>query len=161
MSKEKVRDVFFNKTPNVQIRVIADNDTEQVKKDKKKYPFELTEEVLVTVITDKRIFSFNIPKGYTWNGADIPRFCWRLVGSRTDNDFLIASMIHDYILEFKTYIKKEVLKEELSTKEYRRLTSLIFRQKLKDAEVGTIKANIMSYCVDVFQMFNFKGWQND
>lgn len=161
MAKEKVKDVFFNKTPNVQIRVIADNDTEQVKKDKKKYPFELTEEVLVTVITDKRIFSFNIPKGYTWNGADIPRFCWRLVGSRTDNDFLIASMIHDYILEFKTYIKKEVLKEELSTKEYRRLTSLIFRQKLKDAEVGTIKANIMSYCVDVFQMFNFKGWQND
>ena len=70
-------------------------------------------------------------------------------------------MIHDYILEFKTYIKKEVLKEELSTKEYRRLTSLIFRQKLKDAEVGTIKANIMSYCVDVFQMFNFKGWKND
>ncbi len=161
MTKEKVKDVFFNKTPNVQIRVIADNDSEQVKKDKKKYPFELIDEVLVTVVTDKRVFSFIIPKGYTWNGADIPRFCWRLVGSRTDNDFLIASMIHDYILEFKTFIQKEILKEELSTKEYRRLTSLIFRQKLKDAEVGTIKANVMSYFVDVFQMINFKGWEND
>ena len=159
--KEKVLNVSFDSLPDVRVRVINNDDVKDLIESKKKYPFEIHNSVSVKVITTKRQFYFMIFNGYTWNGADIPRFCWRLVGSRTDNDFLIASMIHDYILEFKTYIKKEVLKEELSTKEYRRLTSLIFRQKLKDAEVGTIKANIMSYCVDVFQMFNFKGWQND
>ena len=104
-------------------------------------------------------FTFNIFKGYTWNGADIPRFLWRLVGSRTDNDFLVASMLHDYMLEFKTFIMKEILFEKISKKEYRRLTSLVFRELVKKQGTNVIKANVMSWCVDVFQMFNVRSWK--
>ena len=70
-------------------------------------------------------------------------------------------MLHDYMLEMKVFITKEVLKNQLSTKEYRRLTSLVFREKIKAQGTNTIKANVMAWCVDVFQMINKKGWKND
>ena len=106
-----------------------------------------------------RNFKFSIFNGYTWNGADIPRFFWRIIGSRTDNDFLIASMIHDYLLEFKFYVMSEILNNQMQPKEYRRLTSLIFRHIIKEQGTNTIKANIMAWCVDVFQIFNRKEWK--
>ena len=67
-------------------------------------------------------------------------------------------MVHDYMLEFKSYIFQQVLENKLKVKEYRRLTSLIFRHIIKNQGTGTIKANIMSWCVDVFQMTQRKEW---
>ena len=160
MKKEQIKSIDFNEEPIVQVRVINDNDTEATKKAKVKYPFELFNTVIVTVITDFRRFSFSIPKGYTWNGADIPRFLWRIVGSRTSNEFLIASMLHDYILEFKVFMIKEILQNQITVSEYRRLTSLIFREKIKNQGTNIVKANIMSYVVDTFQhYFNRKQWK--
>ena len=158
--KEKIISVCFSVPPDVRVRVINNDDSEDLKKNKKKYPFELHNSVDVCVETSKRKFSFSIFNGYTWNGADIPRFFWRIIGSRTDNDFLIASLIHDYLLEFKIYIMGDILKNNLNKSEYRRLTSLIFRNVIKEQGTNTIKANIMSWCVDVFQMFNRKAWKN-
>ena len=178
MSKEQVLDIRFDYVPDVRIRVIEDSDTEPTKQAKIKFPFELFNTVTVNVYTGissketdtsgnviKKIipirnFKFNIYKGYTWNGADIPRFLWRLIGSRTSNEFLIASMLHDYMLQFKKYLINEVLKNQITVSEYRRLTSLIFREKLKHQGVNTIKANIMSWAVDVFQHYgNKRGWK--
>lgn len=157
--KEQVLDVIFSQTPDVKVRVIKQDDEENIKKNKKKFPFELCSSLCVRIVTNKRTFSFIIFKGYTWNGADIPRFFWRVIGSRTDNDFLIASMLHDYLLEFKVYILNEILKKQISKKEYRRLTSLIFRHLIKVQGTNTIKANVMAYFVDVFQMLNRKEWK--
>lgn len=157
--KEQVIYVCFYDIPDVRVRVINRNDFKEIIDNKKKYPFEVHNSVRVKIITNKRSFEFVIFNGYTWNGADIPRFFWRVVGSRTDNDFLIASLIHDYLLDFKVYILKEVLKGSLSVKEYRRLTSLIFRHIIKSHGTNVVKANVMSYCVDVFQMFNKRSWQ--
>lgn len=160
MKKEQVLFIDIEPSPDVKIRVINDFDTLETKQAKIQYPFELFNTVKVTVITTKRDFSFNIYNGYTWNGADIPRMLWRLIGSRTSNEFLIASMLHDYLLQFKKYILNETLQGSMSVSEYRRLTSLIFREKLKHQGTNTIKANIMAWCVDVFQKFgNKKGWQ--
>lgn len=160
MSKEQVLFVDIEPKPDVRIRVINDDDTEPTKQAKIKYPFELFCTITITVITDFREFSFDVYNGYTWNGADIPRFLWDLIGSRTDTQFLIASLIHDYMLEMKTYIYKEVLEQFITIAEYRRLTSLIFRKKLKDSGVNTIKANIMAWAVDVFQHYgNKRGWK--
>lgn len=163
MAKEKITDISFSEVPDVRIRVIQKQDLDAVKENKKKYPFELHNSISVTITTTKRVFSFNLYNGYVWNGADIPRFLWRLIGSRTDNDFLIASMVHDYLLEFKFYIMEQVINKNsflpISKKEYRRLTSLIFRHIIKKQGTNVIKSNIMSYCVDVFQMFNRKGWK--
>ena len=159
MSKEQVISIIFNSIPDVRIRVINDSDSKETKQDKIKYPFELHNTVTVTVITSFRIFKFDIYNGYTWNGADIPKFFYRLIGSRTSNEFLIASMIHDYMLEFKTYILNNVLNGQISKNEYRRLTSLIFREKIKSQGTSTIKANIMSWTVDVFQIFQVRRWK--
>ena len=158
--KEQIRSVNFSVIPDVRIRVINSDDSEYLKKNKKKNPFELYNSVEVFIETTKRKFSFIIFNGYTWNGADIPRFFWRIIGSRTDNDFLIASMIHDYLLEFKSYVMAEILKNDMKKGEYRRLTSLIFRHVIKEQGTNVIKANIMSWCVDVFQMFNGKAWKS-
>lgn len=159
MSKEDIINIEFDKKPDVRIRVIDDNEPEAIKKTKKNYPFELHNTVNVKIITTFREFSFKIAKGYTWNGADIPRFLWRLIGSRTDNDFLIASMLHDYLLDFKVYMIKEVLENQITVSEYRRLTSLIFREKIKKQGTNVIKANVMAWAVDVFQICNRKGWR--
>ena len=159
MSKEKIKDIKFSDVLDVRIRVISDDDTKEIVKNKKKYPFELFNTVKISIETNKREFCFDIFKGYTWNGADIPRFLWRLVGSRTDNDFLVASMIHDYLLEFKVFIMQEVLNGEITKREYRRLTSLIFRELIKKQGTNVVKANIMSWCVDVFQICNIRSWK--
>ena len=157
--KEQILEILFNIEPDVKIRVIKNDDIEEIIKSKKKYPFEVCNSVSTEVITTHRHFKFTIFNGYTWNGADIPRFFWRIIGSRTDNDFLVASMLHDYLLEFKTYIVNEVLNNKVSKKEYRRITSLIFRHVIKEQGTNTIKANVMAWCVDVYQMFNRSGWQ--
>lgn len=160
MSKEQVLFIDIEPEPKVCVRVINDNDTQPTKDAKIKYPFELFNTIKIIIITDIREFSFYIPNGYTWNGADIPKFFYRIIGSRTSNEFLVASMLHDYLLEFKKYIIKEILYDMISVNEYRRLTSLIFREKLKHQKTGTIKANIMSWAVDVFQhYFNRKEWK--
>lgn len=157
--KEKILSVSFDSIPDVRVRVINIDDAQEIIKSKKKYPFELFNSLLVRISTTQRNFEFIIFNGYTWNGADIPRFFWRIIGSRTDNDFLVASMLHDYLLEFKTYIVNEVLNNKVTKKEYRRLTSLIFRHVIKEQGTNTIKANVMAWCVDVYQMFNRSGWQ--
>jgi len=160
MSKEQVLFIDFNVDPDVRIRVINDNEPENIKNQKKAFPFELFNTITVTIITDFREFSYDIYNGYYWNGADIPRVFWRIIGSRTSNEFLIASLLHDYMLQFKKYMIKEVFENQITVDEYRRLTSLIFREKLKHQGVNTIKANIMSWCVDVFQHYgNRKQWK--
>ena len=159
MKKEQIFDIHFDVTPDIRIRTIEDTDDQTTKKHKKRFPFRLYNTIKVTIKTNLRTFSFACVQGYIWNGADIPRFFWRLIGSRTDNDFLVASMIHDYLLDFKEYIMKEVLKNTMTISEYRRLTSLIFRKKIKLQGTNVIKANVMSWCVDVFQMINVKGWK--
>ena len=67
-------------------------------------------------------------------------------------------MLHDYLLEFKVFILNEILYKSMTPKEYRRLTSLIFRHVIKEQGTNTIKANIMSWCVDVFQIINKRSW---
>lgn len=158
--KEQILSIQIEPEPDVRIRIINDSDTTETKQAKVKYPFELFCTITVKVKTTHRKFEFDIYNGYCYNGSDIPRFLWSLVGSRTDTQFLVAALIHDFILEMKTYLYKEVLKQEISIAEYRRLTSLMFREKLKDCGVNTIKANIMSWAVDVFQHYgNRKGWK--
>lgn len=156
--REQVENVVFSPLPRVKVRVIEYGDSSELKEHKKKYPFELINPLLVVVITDRRTLKFTIHKGFIWNGADIPRFLWRLIGSRTDNDFLLASMVHDYMLDYRHKILKEDLNEDIELNEYRRLTSLIFREVIKQQGTGVIKSNIMSFAVDCFQKLQ-KGWK--
>ena len=145
--------VNFNELPKVKVRVIDKSDSELLIKSKKKYPFLLKNTVIVYVSDiDRNLdFEFKIPKNYIWNGADIPKiFFW--IGQSKDNNYLLASMVHDYMLEKREYIYNDILKKSVSPNEYRKLTSLVFRQILKDEKTNVVKANCMSFAVDVFQM---------
>jgi len=159
MKKEQIQEIELSETPDIRIRVINDDDPKAIKENKIKYPFELFNTIKVTIETTKREFSFDIPKGYTYNGSDIPKFFWRVIGSRTDNTFLMSALLHDYLLDFKSFIVSKCIKEQIAIEEYRRLTSLIFREKLKLQGVNTIKANVMGFAVDIFQIINKKSWE--
>ena len=155
--KELIEKVVFDIEPKVRVRVISSSDSRELAKEKKKFPFKLDNDVIVTVFTNLRKFSFKIKRGYIWNGADIPRVLWKFIGASTDNAFLIASMIHDFMLDERVFIYKDVLKEAMKISEYRRLTSLVFREILKDHHTGTIKANVMAGAVDWFQKYIMRG----
>jgi|GEM_PF-2770365 len=154
--KEKLLSVEFGKTPVVKIRVINEFDSAALVKNKKRYPFELVKSATVKIATNARKFAFTISRGYCWNGADIPRPLF-LVGQSKENHYLIASMVHDYMLEYKSVIYNGVLNREISAEDYRRLTTLIFREILKNHRTNTIKANVMAGAVDWFQKWLNRG----
>ena len=145
--------IEFSELPIIKIRVIDKNDSVLETKSKKKYPFILINNVTVKVTEEGKDFNFefDIPKNYTWNGADIPK-CLFFIGQSKDNNYLVASMVHDFMLEHRTYIYNDILNKSISPSEYRKLTSLIFREILKDEKTNIIKANCMSFAVDLFQM---------
>ena len=171
MRKEKVLSVIYDVKPDYCDRHVEHGDDKIIVYDKKGnritlaehkelYPYQLLNDVRFTIETTKRTFIFIIEAGYVWNGADIPPILWFFVGSKDDPKFKVPSMVHDYLLEFKFDILKEVLNDEISIKEYRRLTSLIFRQLLKDDGTKTIKSNIMSGAVQFFQAtINAREWK--
>lgn len=140
--------IEFNDTPKVCIRYALPSMTKIEKKQVEKYPFRLKIELIVRIIDKKNrlAYRFTIPKGYCWNGADIPSFVWSMLGiSRTSNEVLIASCLHDYMCDNHNVVNNN-----------RKLSSDIFKCLLLEAGVGTCKSNIMSFFVNKWQIFC--GW---
>lgn len=72
--------------------------------------------------------TFQIQKGFTFDGASIPPVFWDLVGEPTDSDFLIAAMIHDYLYSIRFN---------------RKISDGAFRTFLIQNGVWTLKAKLM------------------
>lgn len=160
--KEKILYVKTNKTPKIHCRIQKEDDKYKTIKskdgknrtlwdDKDKFPFKLDNDVIFTIGTNFRKFSFVIREGYVYNGADIPKFIWSLVGSKSQPEYLVASLAHDYMIEYTDVIYNVILNKKMNIKEYRRLTTLVFRELLKEYDTKTIKANIMAFCVQTWQ----------
>jgi hypothetical protein len=115
----------------------------------KKKPFRLMNNVyyLSGAYEGLESYGIRINKGYNWNGANIPRFLWRIVGSQYNPEFLPASMVHDWLCENKDFILADGVK----------ISSLIFRDILVLSGVSKFKANIMMSAVWAFQLTR-KGW---
>lgn len=96
---------------------------------------------------DLESYGIAINKGYNWNGANIPRFLWRLVGSQYNPEFLPASMVHDWLCENKDFIARNGVK----------ISSDIFKDILILYKVNKFKAWVMASAVRTFQMTQ-KGW---
>ena len=94
------------------------------------------------------IYRIEIHKGYNWNGANIPRFLWRLVGSQYNPEFLPASMIHDWLCENKDFIMKDGVQ----------VSSDIFRDILILYKVPKWKAKLMATAVRCYQ-YTQRGWK--
>ena len=135
-------EVLFDEVPSICIRYILPSMNKDEKKSVKKYPF-MNKRLLKVFVKDKRkstVYDFEIPKGYCFDGASVPRFFWRIIGANTDNKFLVAAMVHDYMCENHTCVGND-----------RVLSTLIFDSLLKTSEVGNFKRFLMKNSVDTFQ----------
>lgn len=141
--------IEFDKKPKVFMRYVYPEMSKDEIEAVVKYPF-INNTSLYVNIHDKRkdvVYSFMIEKGYSWNGADIPRFIWSILGlSQQDNRVLLASLLHDYCCEHRTIINND-----------RKLSSLILKGLLIEAYVPKWKASLMSTTVDIFQLL-FCNW---
>ena len=139
--------IEFSEVPHVCIRYILPTATDREKQSIKKYPF-INKRVLGVRLYDKEkeeIYTFSIPRGYCFDGASIPRFFWRIIGSNTDNKFLIASMVHDVLCENKHFINND-----------REFSSKVFNALLEVSEVHPLRRFAMKHSVDFWQ--RFCGW---
>ena len=114
----------------------------------KKKPFILMNDIAYLSANHNDIYRIEIKHKYNWDGASIPRFFWRIVGSQYDPDFAPASMIHDWLCEHKDFIQKDGVK----------ISSDIFRDILILYKVPVWKAKLMATAVRAYQMTQ-KGWR--
>ena len=143
--------IFFDIMPCVAVRYITPTMTELEKLSVKQCPF-ICKKTLNVALYDKRkpkMYKFTIPKGYCYDGASIPRIFWRVIGSNTDNSFLIPALIHDTLCEHKNYIDYD---REFSTK--------VFDALLYAGDVGSFKRFFMKNSVGLFQSL-FCNWKDD
>ena len=137
-------DIFFDDIPKVCIRYILPTTEKREKKSIKKYPF-INKRLLRVQLSDKKknkIYNFEIPKDYCYDGASVPRFFWRVIGSNTDNKFLIAALVHDVLCENHHYIDND-----------RAFSSIVFNALLEASEVPAFKRFLMKNSVDFYQRF--------
>lgn len=134
--------ILFDKAPNVTMRYVTPFTTEEEKKEINKKPFiNLSElEVIIQDKAEQKTYKFIIPKDYTWNGANIPRVFWRLMGSMTDNRFLIPSLLHDTLCENHDYIDDD-----------RYFSTIIFERLLYVSKVNPFSRWLMKHSVDNYQ----------
>ena len=140
--RDKELCINFSENPCVGVRVIIPTMTKEEKADAQAKPFLNRRRLLVDVNYKGREYCFVIPKFYYWNGANVPRIFWRLIGSKSEPRFLIPSMVHDILCENHSYIDGD-----------RYLSSLIFRALLKAGGVNPISRWAMFHSVDNFQKF--------
>ena len=142
-------EIVFNKTPDLDIRFIMPCMTKAEINEINKKPFICEKDLFVT-LKDKVqqvTYEFLIPKGYTWDGATIPRIFWRLIGSKSDNRFLVPSLIHDVLCENHDYIDDN-----------RYFSTIVFERLLYVSKVNAFSRWMIKHSVDNFQ--KFCGWEN-
>lgn len=142
--------ICFDREPVVQVRVIKPEMTKLERQSVKRYPFENKKALHVLIYDHKKFkqYSFTIREKYTFDGATIPKFFWRIIGSSTDNQFLVAALCHDAMCENHHYIDND-----------RELSSKVFRALLIASGVGEFKADVMYAAVDLYQ--KIRGKWND
>lgn len=137
--------------------------------EKLRYPYKTKIASTLVVITNQRELNFKLKldkdlnggESFCWNGQNIPKILWSILGISKDSpQGKKASKWHDILL----YKKEEYLADlrefypDTTVGEYRRLTTLIYRQLLKNLEVNTVKANIMAGAVGAWQFVSPQWW---
>ena len=140
-------EIKFSKIPNLKVRFATPDMTKEQINEINKKPFVCCEELDVILIDkiEQEKYYFSIPKGYTWDGASIPRLFWRLIGSKTDNRFLVPSLIHDVLCENHDYIDCD-----------RYFSTIVFERLLCVSNVNPLSRWMIKHSVDNFQ--KFCGW---
>ena len=99
--------VGFTVIPDIENKLINKTvmSPDEIKKAKKKPLYvKNSPVVLLWNKTKNKKYTFTIPKGYDYDGATISKFFYRIIGSKEDVRFKIASLIHDVLCENKCYV---------------------------------------------------------
>lgn len=141
--------IIFDKVPDLDVQFVMPWMTPEQVEEINKKPFICEDELRVIIVdeVEQESYEFLIPKGYTWDGATIPRMFWRLIGSKSDNRFLVPSLIHDVLCENHDYIDSQ-----------RYLSTIIFERLLYVSKVNAFNRWMIKHSVDNFQ--KFCGWEN-
>ena len=142
--------IFFDDIPPVCVRYYIPSMSLDEKKSIEKYPFinKKTLKVRLADYSNNKTYNFEIPKGYCYDGATIPRVFWRVIGSNTDNRFLIPALIHDVLCENHSYVDND-----------RHFSTEVFNALLEAGRVNAFKRFLMKHSVDFFQ--RFCSWGDD
>ena len=134
--------IFFSENPHISIRYYIPSMTEEERKSIERYPFINKKNLQVRLVNYKKdkTYNFEIPKGYCYDGASIPRLFWRIIGTNTDNRFLIPALIHDILCENHSFIDND-----------RKFSTEVFNALLEASEVNAFKRFLMKNSVDCFQ----------
>ena len=140
--------VFFDTLPSIFVRYYVASMSKEDKKLIEKYPFVNKKELKVCLKDYKKDkkYEFIIPKGYCYDGATIPRLFWRLIGSKTDNKFLIPALVHDVLCEHHEYVNND-----------RSFSTEVFNALLENSGVCGAKRFIMKNSVACYQTL-FCNW---
>lgn len=141
--------IEFSDIPKVSMLFATPEMTRKEREAIEAKPFLNNEELQVKLVDyDKlKTYEFVIPKGYRWDGASIPRVFWRMIGSKTEPEFLIPSMIHDVLCENHRYVDND-----------RYFADKVFERLLYAAGVPAFHRWLMFHSVDNFQKFcKWKG----
>ena len=134
--------IFFSENPHISIRYYIPSMTEEERKSIERYPFINKKNLQVRLVDYKKdkTYYLEIPKGYCYDGASIPRLFWRIIGSNTANRFLIPALIHDILCENHSFIDND-----------RKFSTEVFNALLEASEVNAFKRFLMKNSVDCFQ----------
>lgn len=132
--------------------------------EKLRYPYKTRVASTLFIKTNIRTYEIKLEleKGsWCWNGQNISKALWSILGiSKHSPVGLKASKWHDYLLFKKNEILDNLKRKgiNINYKQYRRLTTLIYRQLLKNSGVNTVKANIMAGAVGAWQFVSPQWW---
>ena len=111
-----------------------------------KKPFYVNEDLHIRIGFKNVSYVFTIKNGYDWNGANVPPFCWLLIGQAKEPRFKLASCVHDYLCENKGVIGHN-----------RYLSTLIFEALCEHfGRFNKVKRWAMFHSVDNYQ--KLCGW---
>lgn len=104
-----------------------------------------------------------VPKGFTYNCADIPFLCQPLSYDKHSPFVKNASFIHDYLCSRKRALYNEwgLKLQGITGAEFRNMTSIIFCHALMQNAVPYKKAHLMSFCVNTFQSLIYEWYTLD
>ena len=120
----------------------------QLIEDIKAKPFIVVRDLYVRVTYKDEVYTFVIPKGFTYDGATVPAIAWVIIGHKTEPRFKIASCVHDWLCEHHADIDTQ-----------RKLSTHIFITLCdKFGKFNKVKRILMGFFIDLFQML-FCGWR--
>lgn len=149
--KDDKLSIIFSNNPHVDFRYPCPGDSKEQRDDKLAKPFMNMEDLNVQLLYKNKKneicnYQFLIPQYYTWDGASIPRIFWRLIGSKTDPKFMIASMVHDVLCENHEYINND-----------RYLSTIVLEKLCKQAGTSPFRRWAIKHSVDNYQKI-VGGW---